>query len=57
MVIDTILNNTGLNTLITIVFKNTILIPFYKYFKVITFLDITVMISFNVCSIYGCNFI
>lgn len=51
MVIGTILNNTGLHDLITIVFKNTIPIPFYKYFKVITFLDITVMISFNVCSI------
>lgn len=51
MVIGIILNDTGLHDLITIVFKNTIPIPFYKYFKVITFLDITVMISFNVCSI------
>lgn len=51
MVIGTILNNTGVNGLITIVLKNTIPIPFYTYFKVITFLDITVMISFNVCSI------
>lgn len=51
VIVDIILDSTGIDDLIKIIFKNPILIPFYKYFNIITFLDITVMISFNVCII------